>query len=54
MVVAALSPQNAWRVPILRMVDTVVGVAVGVAPALIGLRAIRQLREAPSDPIGAG
>ena len=31
MVVAAMSPQDAWRQPILRLVDTVVGIAVGVA-----------------------
>jgi hypothetical protein len=35
MVVAALSPHEAWRQPILRMVDTAVGVAVGVAAAWI-------------------
>jgi uncharacterized membrane protein YccC len=33
MVVAELSPQGAWRQPILRLVDTAVGVAVGVAAA---------------------
>ena len=31
MVVASLSPHDAWRQPILRLVDTAVGVAVGVA-----------------------
>jgi uncharacterized membrane protein YgaE (UPF0421/DUF939 family) len=31
LVVAAISPENAWRQPILRLVDTLVGVAVGVA-----------------------
>lgn len=30
LVVAAISPENAWRQPILRLVDTVVGVAIGV------------------------
>jgi uncharacterized membrane protein YccC len=30
MVVAAISPQEAWRQPLLRLVDTVVGVGVGV------------------------
>jgi uncharacterized membrane protein YccC len=39
MVVAALSPHNAWEQPILRLVDTVAGVAVGLAVAWIGLRA---------------
>ena len=30
MVVAAMSPQNAWHQPLLRLVDTVVGIGVGV------------------------
>jgi uncharacterized membrane protein YgaE (UPF0421/DUF939 family) len=30
MVVAAMSPQDAWRQPLLRLVDTVIGIAVGV------------------------
>jgi hypothetical protein len=30
MVVAAMSPQEAWHQPLLRLADTVVGVAVGV------------------------
>ena len=30
MVVAAMSPQDAWHQPLLRLVDTVVGIAVGV------------------------
>ena len=36
MVVAVISPDHAWKEPILRMVDTIVGVAVGVAGAWIG------------------
>ena len=31
MVVAAMNPQDAWQQPVLRLVDTVVGIAVGVA-----------------------
>jgi uncharacterized membrane protein YgaE (UPF0421/DUF939 family) len=31
MVVAAMSPQDAWHQPLLRLVDTVVGIAIGVA-----------------------
>jgi uncharacterized membrane protein YccC len=31
MVVAAISPENAWQQPLLRLADTVVGVATGVA-----------------------
>jgi uncharacterized membrane protein YccC len=41
MVVAAVSPRHAWVQPILRFADTVVGVAVGVAFAWIGLRLSR-------------
>ena len=37
MVVAAISPDHAWKQPILRLLDTIVGVAVGVAGALVGL-----------------
>ena len=30
MVVAAMSPRDAWQQPLLRLVDTVVGIAVGI------------------------
>jgi uncharacterized membrane protein YccC len=36
MVVAAMSPQDAWQQPLLRLIDTVVGIAVGVACKWIG------------------
>jgi uncharacterized membrane protein YccC len=38
MVVAGISPKNAWMQPILRLVDTVVGILVGIAAAWISLR----------------
>lgn len=38
MVVAALSPHDAWEQPILRLVDTGVGVGVGSAVSWAGLR----------------
>ena len=41
MVVAAVSPQHAWQQPILRFADTVIGVAVGVAAAWLGLSVLR-------------
>jgi len=41
MVVAAVSPHNAWEQPLLRLEDTVVGVIVGVAAAWAGLRLVR-------------
>jgi uncharacterized membrane protein YccC len=37
MVVAGISPDNAWEQPILRLVDTAVGILVGVAAAWIAL-----------------
>jgi uncharacterized membrane protein YccC len=36
MVVAAMSPVDAWQQPLLRLADTVVGIAVGVACKWIG------------------
>jgi uncharacterized membrane protein YccC len=41
MIVAAVTPRDAWEQPILRFADTLIGVAVGVAAAWIGLRLIR-------------
>ena len=41
LLVAAVSPQHAWQQPILRLADTVIGVAVGIAAAWIGLRLLR-------------
>jgi uncharacterized membrane protein YccC len=35
MVISALNPHNAWREPILRLVDTVLGVTVGMAGAWV-------------------
>ena len=46
MVVAALSPHNAWEQPILRFADTIVGVAIGVAAAWLGGQARRQVEGA--------
>jgi uncharacterized membrane protein YccC len=39
--VTALSPHDAWRQPILRFADTVIGVAVGVGTAWLSLRMLR-------------
>jgi uncharacterized membrane protein YccC len=36
MVVAAMSPHDAWQQPLLRVVDTVVGIVVGIACRWIG------------------
>lgn len=48
MVVAAISPEHAWKQPILRVVDTIAGVAVGVFGSWVGLRSafgLAHLRE---------
>jgi uncharacterized membrane protein YccC len=42
MVVAALSPDPAWKQPILRLIDTIVGVAVGVLGVWITLKSRQQ------------
>lgn len=42
MVVASLAPHDAWQQPVLRFVDTLVGVVVGVAVACLGLRVTRS------------
>jgi hypothetical protein len=36
MVVAAMSPADAWQQPLLRLADTMVGIAVGVACKWVG------------------
>jgi uncharacterized membrane protein YccC len=41
MIVAAVTPRDAWEQPILRFADTLIGVAVGIAAVWIGLRLIR-------------
>ena len=42
MVVAGISPQHAWKQPILRLIDTVVGIGVGIVGASIYLRLLRS------------
>jgi hypothetical protein len=41
MVAAALNPHAAWEQPILRLVDTVVGVAVGLAASYVSFQLMR-------------
>jgi uncharacterized membrane protein YccC len=45
MVVAAVTPQHAWQQPILRLVDTVVGVAVGAMAAWTGMQVKKLLSD---------
>jgi uncharacterized membrane protein YccC len=53
MVVAAVSPRHAWQQPILRLADTVVGVAVGVLGAWAGIwvNRLRPARSVPLNPV---
>jgi len=48
LVVAELSPHDAWQQPILRLADTAIGVVVGLAAAWLFLRAVRP-RIRPSE-----
>jgi uncharacterized membrane protein YccC len=43
MVVAAMSPADAWQQPLLRLADTIVGIAVGVACKWVGSFLFYQL-----------
>jgi len=45
MVSAELTPHDTWVLPILRFADTLVGIAIGVAAAWLGVRLARQLKE---------
>ena len=48
MVVAAMSPNHAWQQPILRMIDTVVGVVVGLGGAWISLMTVNGVHRTSS------
>jgi uncharacterized membrane protein YccC len=47
MVVAAISPLDAWQQPVLRLVDTVVGIGIGVAFRWIGSSLYCRLQRKP-------
>jgi hypothetical protein len=36
MVIAAMSPQDVWEQPLLRLLDTIVGIAIGIGCMRIG------------------
>jgi uncharacterized membrane protein YccC len=42
MVVAGISPQHSWKNPILRLIDTGVGIMIGIAAVWIGRRITRS------------
>jgi Fusaric acid resistance protein-like len=43
MVVAGISPEHAWRQPILRLIDTGVGIGVGIAGAYVCMALTRRI-----------
>ena len=47
MVVAGISPEHAWKQPILRLVDTAVGIGVGIAAAWISLSIVSKSNPDP-------
>jgi uncharacterized membrane protein YccC len=49
MVVAGISPQHAWKQPILRLIDTIVGIGVGILGAWIGLTLSGRSRSSSAD-----
>jgi Fusaric acid resistance protein-like len=50
MVVAGISPEHAWKQPILRLLDTLVGVAVGILGARIALKLVHRIPSpSPAD-----
>jgi len=51
MVVAGLSPQQAWRQPILRLIDTVIGILVGLVGAWIITQTGRSWRQSPREDL---
>ena len=54
LIVAAVSPHDAWQQPILRLADTVIGVAVGLAAAWLVRRAAGRSRRAEAGANGTG
>jgi hypothetical protein len=48
MVVAAISPEHAWKQPILRVVDTIVGAGIGITGAAISSILARTFASKPA------
>jgi uncharacterized membrane protein YccC len=48
LIVAAVTPHDAWEQPILRLADTVIGVAVGVGSAWLDQRVIQPRIRPPA------
>jgi uncharacterized membrane protein YccC len=53
LVIASIDPHDAWQQPIMRLLDTVVGVAIGLAAVWISVRLMRRVLPA-AQPSGSG
>lgn len=53
MAVTAVSPERAWQQPVLRLGDTVVGVAVGIAAVLVSQHMVRAGTPSGTQPVPA-
>lgn len=42
LVIASINPHDAWQQPILRLIDTAIGVAIGLAAVWVGVRLIER------------
>lgn len=49
MIVAAINPDHVWRQPLLRVIDTIVGISVGIVGALISLRLANLVSKGVKD-----
>jgi len=55
LIVAEVSPHDAWQQPILRFVDTVIGVLVGLAATWLAQRTVRRWQPTPeASPASTG
>lgn len=52
MVVAGISPEHAWKQPILRLIDTGVGIGVGISGAYVGLALTRRIASQSQSELG--
>jgi uncharacterized membrane protein YccC len=50
LVISSINPHGAWQQPILRLLDTAVGVAIGLAAVWAGLRLMLRVGAEPARP----
>jgi hypothetical protein len=52
MVVAAISPEHAWKEPVLRLLDTLIGISVGIVGAWIGCKFVTRIHNRAAASVG--